>query len=95
MNVSLAAQTLSSSVASAIDILCDEANLPEFHRSEATTHLIKMVNMAFDMLNSRHSLATGYKAPVTKENFSNWLQRCEQIASYLFSLKDEHGHFIR
>ena len=52
MNVSLAAQTLGSSVAAAIDFLCVEANLPEFQGSEATTYFIKMVDMAFDLMNS-------------------------------------------
>ena len=85
----------SSSVASAIDFMNDKANLPEFQGSEVTTHFCKMGGMAFDMLNSGHPLANGYKAPVMKRNLSMWLQRCEQITTYLFSLKDEHGHFKR
>ena len=40
MNVSLAAQTLSSSMVTAIDFLHVEANLPEFQGSEATTYFI-------------------------------------------------------
>ena len=56
-----------NSVASAIDFLYDEVNLPDFQGSEATTHFITMVDMAFDMLNSRYPLATGYEASVTKE----------------------------
>ena len=54
-----------------------------------------MVDMAFDLMNSRHPLATGYKSPVTKSNLSNWLYQCNKIVSYLFELKDEHGHFLR
>ena len=47
MNVSLAAQTLSSSVATAIDFLCVKANLPEFQGSEASTHFIELFDVAF------------------------------------------------
>ena len=82
-------------MATAIDFLHVEANQPEFQGSEATTYFIKMVDMAFDLMNSRHPLATVYKSPVTKSNLSNWLYQCNKIVSYLFGLKDEHGHFLR
>ena len=95
INVSLAAQTLSSSVATAIDVLCVEANLSEFQGSEATTYFIKMVDMAFDLMNIRHPLVTGYKSPVTKSKLSNLLYQCNKIVSYFFELKDECGHFLR
>ena len=95
MNVSLAAQTLSSSVATAIDFLHVEANLPEFQCSKATKYFIKMVVMVFNLMNSRHPLETGYKSPVTKSNLSNWLYACNKMVSYLFELKDECGHFLR
>ena len=68
MNVKLAAQTLSSSVATAIDFLRTEVQLPEFEGSEHTTKFIRMIDMAFDMLNSRNPHAKGYKSPVTNEN---------------------------
>ena len=41
MNVHLAAQTLSGSVAQAIEFLRDEAAIDEFQGSEATTEFIK------------------------------------------------------
>ena len=52
MNVKVAPQTLSSSAASAIDFLCDEVNLPEFHTSEGTSDFIKKIDLVFDLLNS-------------------------------------------
>ena len=64
MKVSLAAQTLSASVASAIDFLRDEQKIPEFEGSEATTKFIRIIDKAFDMLNSGHPLAKAFKAPV-------------------------------
>ena len=86
---------MNTSVATVIDILCVEANLSEFPGSKATAHFIKMVDMAFDLMNSRHALASGYKSPITKSNLSNWLYQCSKIVSYLFELKDEFGHFLR
>ena len=65
MSVKIAAQTLSSSVAAAIDFLQEEAQIPEFDGSEATTKFIRMVDKAFDMLNSRNPHAKGFKSPVT------------------------------
>ena len=55
MNVKLAAQTLSASVASAIKFLHDEALLMEFQGSEATCEFIKQIDLAFDLMNSRNS----------------------------------------
>ena len=60
MNVGFAAKTLSSSVATAIDVFQKEANLPEFEGSEATINFIRKVGKAFDMLNSRNSFAKGF-----------------------------------
>ena len=95
MNVKLAAQTLSSSVATAIDFLRTEAALPEFEGSEHTTKFIRMIDMAFDMLNSRNPHAKGYKSSVTCENFQLWSNQCEKIITYLLSLKERNGSFIR
>ena len=54
MNVSIAAQTLSASVATAIDFLQDEIDHPEFQGSEASTDFIRKVDQAFDLMNSRN-----------------------------------------
>ena len=59
MNVSLAAQTLSSSVAAAIDFLRKESQVENFAGSEATTDFIRKVDLAFDLLKSRNPLAKG------------------------------------
>ena len=57
---------LSSSVASAIDFLCDEVNLPEFHTSEGTSDFIKKIDLVFDLLSSRNPFAQGNKQPATE-----------------------------
>ena len=52
MKVNLAAQTLSASVAAAIDFSRDEVCLPQFQGSEAITTFIRAIDDAFDVLNS-------------------------------------------
>ena len=94
MNVCLAAQTLSGSVAEAIEFLRDEAGLGEFEGSEATTQFIKWMNVIFDLLNSRNPHGQGSKAPVSKDNLEMWLNTCQHIAQYIFSLKDEKGNYL-
>ena len=95
MNVSLAAQTLSRSVANAISFLRDEVALSKFEGSEATTEFIKRMNIVFDLLNSRNPHAQGSKAPVTLKNVEGWLNSCNDIAKYIFALKDERGNYLR
>ena len=61
MNVKLAAQTLSASVANAIDFLHDGVQLPEFQESKATSEFIRRIDLAFDLMNSHNHLAKGSK----------------------------------
>jgi hypothetical protein len=64
LNVRLEAQTLSSSVADAIDFLNLSMKLNEFHNSDGTVKFIRMIDRLFDMLNSRNPLGKGYKQPL-------------------------------
>ena len=95
MNISIATQTLSSSVANAIDFLHDEMNHPAFEGSEATTDFIEKVDTAFDLMNSKNPFAKGNKAPVSLENLAAWIDKCQKLADYLFALKDEKGNYLR
>ena len=95
MNVKLAAQTLSSSVASAIDFLRDEALLPEFQGSEATYEFIKRIDLAFDLMNSRNSLEKGSKQAVTLQYLPYWMSKCDELAEYIFNLRTENGNYLR
>ncbi|KAJ8049040.1 DNA transposase THAP9 [Holothuria leucospilota] len=60
MNVKLAVQALSSSVADAIDFLRDDLHLPQFSGSEKTTEFIRIVDKLFEFMNSRRPHAKGY-----------------------------------
>lgn len=59
MNVQLAAQVLSRSVADALDICRNRLQLPEFSGSEGTSNFLRIFNNVFDILNSRNSNHAG------------------------------------
>ena len=87
MNVSMAAQTLSHSVASAIDFLEDEMWLSEFE-------FIKRIDIALYLLNSRNPFAKGNKAPVTSKSLEALSTKGRELANYMFGLKDEKGNLL-
>ena len=91
MNVALAAQTLSSSVATAIDFLRDDLGLPQFLDSEPTCKFLRLFDMIFDLCNSTNPFAKGFKSPITQYNF---MLKCNVIADairYIKSLTDAAG----
>ena len=59
MNVRMATQRLSSSVADAIEFLDVSMKLPQFKNSQATVNFIRIIDRAFDILNSRNPLGKG------------------------------------
>jgi hypothetical protein len=69
MNVKFAVQVLSSSVADAIDFCREDLTLEEFQGSKPTTDFIKLLDKAFDILNSGDPNLKGYKAPLKVTNF--------------------------
>ena len=95
MKVHLAAQTLSGSVAQAIEFLRDEAAIDEFQGSEATTEFIKQMNAIFELLNSKNPHGQGTKAPVSLDNLQKWIDTCQDIGNYIFGLKDEKGNYLQ
>lgn len=68
MNVKLATQLLSRSVALAIKFCREELKLPEFVGSEATEKFIMTMNNMFDIFNSRNLKAHGCKHPLFPGN---------------------------
>lgn len=69
MNVRLAAQTLSSGVADAIEYL-EKLGIAEFKDSHATVEFIRTVDRVFDILNSRNPFLKGFKAPIREINLN-------------------------
>ena len=95
MNVKMAAQTLSSSTASAIYFLREDMDIPDFQGSKATTVFIRCIDELFDLLNSRNPFGKGNKAPITKVNLLQFMGKCEDLSRYIFNLKDECGRFLQ
>ncbi|KAE9521578.1 hypothetical protein AGLY_018042 [Aphis glycines] len=67
MKVKLAAQSLSSGVADAIEYLQKNSNV-EFLNSESTVYFIRQIDRLFDILNSRIPFAKGFKSPINTSN---------------------------
>lgn len=93
MKVKLAAQTLSSSVADAIEFL-SSLGLKEFESAQATVQFIRIYDRIFDFLNSRNPFGKGYKKPVYLNNLEMLENVLNKDIRYLFSLKDVTGHSL-
>ena len=91
MKVSLAAQTLSRSVAEALRFCRSELNLSEFQGSEATEEFIQIFNDVFDVMNSKNFLGKNLKAPMTLENEITWSKIFEKTTSYILGLSLPNG----
>ena len=91
----MAAQQLSSSVVSGICFLREDMDIPDFQGSEATTVFIRCIDELFDLLNSRNPFGKGNKAPITKVNLLQFMEKCEHLSRYIFNLKDECGRFFK
>lgn len=83
MNVKLATQLLSRSVAKAI-YFCDKIfKIPAFTGSESTIKFIQILNDLFDCLNTRNLKDFGFKHPLNKDNSENVLLFLTQIKDSL------------
>ena len=91
MNVNWAAETLSGSVADAIEYCSKILKLRPFFSSEGTVRFIRMFDQLFDILNSRNPLAKGTKAPLRASNMEFWGPFLEQAEQYILGLQDQNG----
>ena len=91
MKVNVAAQTLSASVADAIEFCRVNLKLYQFTGSEATVHYLRVIDRLFDILNSRNPFAKGYKAPMKPFNDSIWRPFLTEVMSYMSKLTDING----
>ena len=88
MNVKLAAQTLSSSVAHAVEFLDVSMKMPEFQNtSQPTVTFVRTIDRLFNILNSRNPLAKeGYKQPLRAQSKDIWESTLKDTAQYFLSL---------
>lgn len=90
MKVSLAAQTLSSSVADAFQYCSEVLNMSSFTDCDSTITFCRQIDHIFDFLNARNFLS---KSPYKKPLFLKDIEFCHKFISdsiqYLQSLKDK------
>ncbi|KAL3247894.1 hypothetical protein MRX96_056787 [Rhipicephalus microplus] len=91
MKVNLAVQTLSTSVADAIDFCREDLQLPQFKNSERTVKFIRIFDKLFDFLNSRNPVANCFKAPLRPSNKKTWMNFFEEVKEYIRGLTDGSG----
>lgn len=93
MNVRLAAQVLSDSVGDALTYLSNED--PEFKGCGPTAQFCKMMNNAFDILNSRRLYSKNpYNNAITKNTFTKYQEFMNLFSEYLQQLKFLDGTLI-
>ena len=88
MNVRLAAQTFSSSVASAL-LYVQELGLLE--NCSGTSKFLSAIDRLFDIFNSRCPVAQGFKGPLRKENFTSVKCFLSETRSLLLNMTDMTG----
>lgn len=86
MKVNLAAQTLNSGVADAIDYLRKRGN-PDFTGSEGTVEFIRIIDVLFDFLNSRNTYGKHFKKPITIKNLPIFENRNKELVNKLKTIK--------
>ena len=94
MNVSLAAQTLSGSMADAIDFMNTVRKQPEFQNSEATvsfTRIMDRLCLTQEIHNSRIPHGKAFQKPLTLSDMSGWHATLESTVKYLLTLKSSDG----
>ena len=93
MNVKLAAQLLSESVANSLRF-CLQEQISNFEGCEATIKFIMMFNTIFDIMNSRNLIACNFKAPIQKKNSDEIKDFLVKAENYIRSLKLSDGQEV-
>ena len=90
MKVSIAAQTLSSSVADALEFLMKSGD-SKFEKATATIEFIRVIDKLFDLLNSKNLLSNGFKKPLKKVDMNTWIGTIDSSIDYLRKLCNVYG----
>lgn len=87
MSVRIAAETLSNSVADAIEFLANK-EIAAFQESEATVAFIRRINNVFDILNSKNSNdAIGFKRTISPQTKDEYFKYFDESIAYFKNLK--------
>ncbi|GAB0098646.1 hypothetical protein DMENIID0001_144130 [Sergentomyia squamirostris] len=87
MNVELASQLMSNSVADDLDHCRDVLKLPKFKGSEGTSQFIRVINDIFDTLNSHKISDVGRKSLLRENNICDTSEFCKKAVAYLSGLQ--------
>lgn len=95
MNVRLAAQTFSKSVSDALHYLEYETNIADFKGASGTSKFCKMMNDAFDILNSRSRFSKDpSKVAIQSDILEAIEQKIEMIINYIKGLRYLNGERV-
>lgn len=89
MNVKLATQTLSHSVATSLRLCSTDLKLKDFENANATINFIEIMNNLFDTLNTRSLGSYNFKKPFTLERKDELFEFLNHSFTYLKELKIE------
>lgn len=90
----MAAQTISTSVADALETLKAGFKLPEFASAEATINFIRIFDGLFDLMNSRNPFAKGTKSPLRRESKFYWEPLLAKAKQFIKTLKLDTGSLL-
>lgn len=86
MNVQLAAETLSGSVADALEFLKTECDL--FKDAGATAEYARNINDVFDVMNSTKTEGSkGFKRPISRDTYSEYTELFDRVIEYIKGLR--------
>ena len=91
--MALAAQTLSDSVAKALQFL-NQLGISKFEDVSATVHFIMKIDQAFDALNVRRPGGQGYKTALSRDTIDHFENFVSDCVEFLLSLKTIDGDSI-
>lgn len=89
----MAAQTISNSVANALECL-REFEPATFKNAGPTVKFLKIYDKLFDLMNSRNPFGKGSKTPLKEKNEAYWLSIFENARTYTIGLKNEAGKHL-
>ena len=93
-SVKHAAQVFSSSVADSLEYCNTQLHLPQFSGCEETVKFLRIIDAAFDVLNSRNPLGKGSKAPMRTSNKDRVQEILLKAQRSLLELKDSKGKLV-
>ena len=104
MSVSLAAQTISSSVADSLEFARKRLRLRNFEDTEGTEMFLRTMDRLFDILNISSPHGRGWKAPINMTNYfeiddfltktKNWILGLENSSGVALTKTQRHIGFI-